>query len=269
MGYDEFYPVETMDTEGFEQANYFGYEDNIMLEPSRQWLQENGDEPFLATYETITPHHDYQTPSRYGMKDFAEDDTLNRYQNSVRYTDFFLRNLFQQYKEAGLYEETVFVIMGDHGEAFGEHGVRQHDKVPYEEGLRIPMFVHDPQRQGWTNGGARVEEPVSQLDVLPTVADLLGYRLTGGDYPGRSLLSPPGERTLNFSCWGYQDCMSSVEGDKKYVYYFGNRPEEYYDLSEDPLEQNNIAEEADPAERDRRQKELLEWQALTNARYER
>jgi lipoteichoic acid synthase len=87
MGYKEFYPVETMNTEGFEKANYFGYEDEVMLEPSRGWLEESGDDgPFLATYETITPHHDYLAPDkRYGRKEFAEKDGLNRYLNSVRY----------------------------------------------------------------------------------------------------------------------------------------------------------------------------------------
>jgi phosphoglycerol transferase MdoB-like AlkP superfamily enzyme len=269
MGYDEFYPVETMDKTGFEKANYFGYEDNVMLEPSRNWLEENGDEPFFATYETITPHDDYQTPSRYGMKDFAEDEELNRYQNSVRYTDFFLRNLFRQYKEAGLYEDTVFVIMGDHGEAFGEHGVRQHDDVPYEEGLKIPMFIHDPQRPGWLAGGARVEEPANQLDILPTVANLLGYRIQGGEYPGSSLLALPEDRALNFSCWGFQDCLASLKDGMKYIYYYGNKPPELYDLSEDPLETDNIADKAKPEYLDQRRTELLEWRARVEASYER
>ncbi len=95
LGYEEFYPVESMDTEGFEQANYFGYEDDVMLQPSREWLEEHKDEPSLATYETITPHHQYLAPEeRYGREEFDENDEVNRYQNSVRYQDFFLKNLF-------------------------------------------------------------------------------------------------------------------------------------------------------------------------------
>jgi lipoteichoic acid synthase len=190
MGYEEFYPLETMDREGFEKANYFGYEDDIMLAPSRQWLEENADDgPFLATYETITPHHNYLAPDdRYGRKEFAGQDALNRYLNSVRYVDSFLRNLIEQYKALGLYEDTIFVFYSDHGEAFGEHGLNQHDNAPYEEGLRIPLLVHDPQR---FQAGKRVGAPVNELDVLPTVLDLLGYRLEGGEYPGGSLLGPP------------------------------------------------------------------------------
>ncbi len=265
MGFDEFYPVETMDTEGFEEANYFGYEDDVMLEPSREWLEENGDEPFLATYETITPHHDYQAPDRYGTKDFAEDDTLNRYQNSVRYVDFFLKDLIQQYKDAGLYEDTVFVIYGDHGEAFGEHGRNQHDMVPWEEGVRIPMMVLDPQK---LPDGGRVEPPVNQLDILPTVTDLLGYEVEGGEYPGASMLDAPEDRNLKFSCWNESGCLASLEDGMKYIYHYGDRPEELYDLSEDPQEQNNLAGEADPDELERRRVELLEWRAKVDAVYE-
>ncbi len=267
MGYDEFYPVETMDKEGFEQANYFGYEDDIMLEPSREWLEENGDDgPFVATYETITPHHDYRAPDRYGIQDFAEKDGLNRYQNSVRYVDFFVRNLIRQYKELGLYEDTIFVFYGDHGEAFGEHHRYQHDNVPYEEGLRIPLLVHDPRR---FPEGERVGTPVNQLDALPTVLDLLGYGVEGGEYQGVSLAGPlPDGRTLMASCWYEDECLASVTGDEKYVYHYGDRPEELFDLSEDPLERDSLAGESPDGMLDERRRELLRWAAGVEATYE-
>src|SRR5918998_1709559 len=93
FGYEEYYPLESMNTEGFEQTNYFGYEDDIMLEPSEEWLEENGDEPFLAKYLTGTGHDDYKCLStRYGKEDFADEEPLNSYLNCLRYQDHFVRN---------------------------------------------------------------------------------------------------------------------------------------------------------------------------------
>ena len=156
FGYDEFYPVESMDKEGFQKSNYFGYEDDIMLGPSREWLEEHRDKPFLATYLGVTGHHDYRPIDRYGSKDFAEGGALNRYQNEVRYLDFFVKNVIEQYKQMGLYDNTIFVIYGDHGEGFGEHGRLLHGDTIYEEGLRIPLLIHAP---GWFEGGERNSSP--------------------------------------------------------------------------------------------------------------
>ncbi len=265
LGYEEFYSVDTMDKEGFEQTNYFGYEDEVMLEPSKEWLEENGDGPFLATYLTSAPHHDYLAPEeRYGSKQFTNDELINRYLNSVRNQDFFLKKLFEQYKELGLYEDTVFVIVGDHGEAFGEHGRYQHDNVIYEEGLKVPLIIHDPKR---FEGGARLTGPVNQLDILPTVTDLLGYETEGGDYPGYSLLDPiPTNRTLMASCWNPAGCLASIEGTTKYIYHFDDEPEELFDLSKDPDERNNLAAQ-NPKEVEERRQEVLEWRAEVHSKY--
>jgi arylsulfatase A-like enzyme len=257
-GYEHFQALEQMDTEGFERANYFGYEDNIMLEPGRKWVEEYSDEPFFMMYNTITPHHEWLAPKRYGRKDFAEEDRLNRYQNSVRYLDFFLENLINEYKEAGEYEDTVFVIMGDHGEGFAEHGIRGHDNVIYEEGLRTPFFIHDPQR--WHNGKRLDNRFINQLDVAPTIVDMLNYELENGEYLGTSLLEPVSkERPLYFNCRPDLLCAASIEDGEKYIHHYGKRSDEYYDLRKDPYEQNDIIDEQSDEEIARRQENLLTW----------
>ncbi len=88
FGYEEFVGLKEMSKKGFERAGYLGYEDDILLEPSRDWLSSHGDRPFMASYIGITPHHEYLAPTRYGRKNLDEDDVMNRYLNAVRYDDF-------------------------------------------------------------------------------------------------------------------------------------------------------------------------------------
>ena len=267
FGYRDFQPVETMDKTGFQESNYFGYEDDIMLQPSESWLEEHDDKPFVATYLGVTGHHDYRPIYRYGLKEYSKDPALNHYQNEVRYLDFFVKNVMDQYKKLGLYDDTIFVIYGDHGEGFGEHGLYQHDNTIYQEGLKVPLIVHEPGR---FRDGKRVETLTDQADLMPTVVDLLGYEVEGGGYQGRSLLAPPDKnRTLYASCFDDFQCLASIEGNKKYIYFFGNQPEEVYDLSKDPYEHNDIAGDLSDEELQKKRSQVLAWYSRVNATYEK
>jgi lipoteichoic acid synthase len=178
--------------------------------------------------------------------------------------DHFLKNLFDQYKRLGLYENTIFVLYGDHGEGFREHGRYMHGDNPYEEGLHVPLLIHAP---GWFEEGERVEGLSSQLDVLPTVLEMLGYEVAGR-YPGYSLLHElPEDRTLMSSCVYPYRCMASLKGTEKYIYHYGDQPDEFFDLSEDPLEERNLASERSKEELDERREELLDWHSRVNAVY--
>ena len=270
FGYDQFYSYESMDAQDFQRMSDLGLSgkpsDEVILKPSEDWLtqQKDAGNPFLATYFTSATHYPYTVPDGYQQEKYTEDEDLNRYLNAIRLQDTFLQDLFDQYKELGLYDTTVFVILGDHGEGFGEHGLYAHGNTPYEETLRIPMIVYDPRR---FENGARVEAPVSQLDVLPTIADLLGYEIDGGAYQGSSFLGQlPEDRTLHFSCWAAEACLASLEGNEKYIYYYDNQPDQLFDLSEDPLEQKNLAGERQEEVEERRS-ELLAWRSRIDAIY--
>jgi arylsulfatase A-like enzyme len=268
LGYDDYYSLESMDTEGFQKTNYVGYEEDIMLKPSEQWLKAHKDKPFFAEYLTGTGHDDYRClGTRYGSEDFSENELLNRYLNCLRLQDIWLKNLMDQYKELGLYDNTIFVIFGDHGEGFGEHGRYLHGDTIYEEGLRTPLLFHAP---GWFENGERVKGLTRQTDILPTVLEMLGYEVQGGSYPGYSLLHPlPAERVLRFSCISERKCLASIRGNEKYIYHYDDQPEEVYDLSKDPLEKRNLASERSREELDKRRDDLLAWRSSVNAAYRR
>src|SRR5829696_5421063 len=180
-----------MDTERFVHTAFYGYEEDILLQPSENWLKEHRDEPFLVEYLTNTGHDEYNClDTRYGSEDFSEDDLLNHYLNCLRLQDIFLQNLLDQYQELGLYDNTIFVLFGDHGEGLGEHGRFLHGDTIWEEGLRVPLIIHAP---GWFDAGERVEGLSNYTDVLPTVLEMLGYEVRDGEYPGYSLLREPPE----------------------------------------------------------------------------
>src|SRR5215213_3023374 len=264
FGYRHQAYEESMNHRGFQRANYLGYEDDIVLGSSRRWLEENASSPTLVTYLGVTPHDDYRPIDRYGRKRFSSRDLLDRYLNNIYYDDFWVKNMVEQYKRLGLYEDTVFVIYGDHGEAFGEHGVYHHDGAIWEEGLRVPLIVHDPKR---FEGGERVEGPAHHLDIAPTIVDMLGYKVVDGEYPGRTLLDLPKDRTLFFGCRPDLLSAARIEGQQKYIYHYGNQQDEYYDLKRDPLEENNLIGKVGKRELNRLRSEVLAWHAEATAAY--
>jgi len=139
------------------------------------------------------------------------------------------------------------------------------DTTIYKEGSKGPLTIHDPTR---FQDGERAEGLSSQIDVLPTVLDLLGYEVENGEYHGYSLLRESTEdRVLFSSCWFENKCLASVRGHKKYIHHYGNRPDEIFALSEDPSEQNYLAGEYSQEELDQRRDEILEWRSNFNVTY--
>jgi lipoteichoic acid synthase len=261
FGYGDFYPVDMMDKEGYVGANYFGWEDDIMLGPSRAWLTKHRDQPFMTGYLTVTSHHDYKVPTTIDTEHLSDDPELNAYLNTVRYGDRFVQRLIQQYKDLGLYDNTVFVIMADHGEGFGEHGLRQHDNTIYTEGVRIPLLVHDPRKPQ----GRRVEAPVQLTSVLPTVVERLGFDVTGGSYPADSLDDVSGQQPARIACYVDNVCLASITGTQKYIFHFGRQPDEYFDLASDPQERHNLISRQDPDHIAALRADLLRWRADVRA----
>lgn len=238
MGYQSLFPGESIvDTAGYDRVNYFGLEDKAILPLSEEWLDALDGSPFIATYLTLTPHHNYMVPQAYQQFNFTDrEGDYNRYLKSLRYQDDFLKVLIQQYKDKGLYDNTLFVIVGDHGEGFGEHGRMQHDTVIYNEGLHVPLLIHDPARKVETLHA----EAISLIDVVPTVLDRIGFSVNSDAYDGKVYEQRNGQAIFSH-CWRMRGCMSIIKERYKLIHHFDSNEDELFDLTLDPEETNNLA----------------------------
>jgi arylsulfatase A-like enzyme len=106
------------------------------------------------------------------------------YDNAINWVDRNVNLLLRGFDDAGLLEKTVVVIASDHGEGFLEHGIEGHGKQLYREAVETPLLVVLPFR---LDRPVVVEEPVENVDVWPTILDLLGLPALP-DAQGRSLL---------------------------------------------------------------------------------
>jgi arylsulfatase A-like enzyme len=162
---------------------------------------------------------------------------LDRYDNNIRYINDELERLY-----ARLGPEDIVVYFSDHGEEFWDHGGFEHGHSLYDELLHVPLVIKGP---GMTPG--RVSEPVSLLDITPTVLDLLklpsesldGQSLVAASQHEASALEALRRRNLTFGrpLYGFER-WGVLHENKKYTTTEGR--EELYDLLTDPGESKNL-----------------------------
>ena len=130
-----------------------------------QWLRQHKDEKFFLFVHYYDPHLPYDPPEPYATQ-FANDP----YSGEIAFTDHCIGRVVETLKELGMYDSTLLIIVGDHGEMLGEHGEKEHLFFIYEAALKVPLLVKMP---GGSREPVRVEQTVGLIDVVPTVCSLL------------------------------------------------------------------------------------------------
>jgi arylsulfatase A-like enzyme len=231
----------------------------------REWLQEQwGGEPFFMFVHTFDPHWAYrpqpvyesyfggrarpsftewtEPPPKDVPRDLSGDakrDLLDYYDSEIRLVDRSLQDLLAAFEEASILDRTLVVLAADHGEEFLEHGNVEHSRTLYEESLRVPMILRLP---GVFEGGHVVTQPVSLVDVFPTVLRLLALE-EGGAVQGVALqevLAGPVERH-GVVAELRMKYVSFRESDWKLILNLKRGEKELYSLCEDPGERENLA----------------------------
>lgn len=250
------------------------------------WLEKAPNEPFFLWVHYLAPHEEYRPPSEFDlftrasydgpfdgnrrqvnratlgevpMSDADREQVIALYDGEVRFSDALVSLVWRELGRRELLENTLVVVTADHGEELGDHhDYFYHICSVHEPALRIPLMIRLPDGRG---AGARVAELVENVDIAPTLLELLGEPLPA-DLDGESLVPQlearpaAGRRALSEFYRPGLDPILSLRTDRwRYVYnpggttplclpvgeFYAVAGEELYDHGDDPLERVNVA----------------------------
>ncbi len=163
-----------------------------------------------------------------------------RYDHEVAYADAAFGQLVDDLRERGLYEDTLLLVTSDHGEGFMEHGRLGHGLSPHEEQVRVPLIVRLPERMRGQRG--RIERPVGLIDLFPTLLDLLGLEPEVAAQ-GESLAPLlRGESMPDRVVFADTSPAFAARSRTHKLIWFEDGTREFYDLVNDPEEQDSQVE---------------------------
>ena len=239
-----------------------------------EWVDRNVDRYGLLYMHYIDPHSPY-TPSDEYM---PEGKVLPRIGKSFETKDFYavrqgkvlsdveklwVRKLYeaeiaevdqnigvfiQHLKERGVYDDSLIIITSDHGDEFWEHDSVDHGHTLYAELLHVPLIVKMPSQ----TFGTVIDSRVTTSSIVPTVLDICGIEYDPKSFKAVSLEQEIVNReqpdSVNVVATGllyYENCISVQFDHYKYIEQMDNGTQELYDLSADPEELFNIANDND------------------------
>jgi len=188
-------------SQGFEDFNAMwtkgkSHKINTKVE---KWLKTyDGDRPFFLYVHAVDPHAPYEPPAGFkyqfakksnddltlqrppgpkiwkaleaGQQERILDHLLDLYDGEIAYNDSTFGDLLELLRQSSVYEDTLIILLSDHGEEFQDHGNWQHGRNLFVENLHVPQLIRFPDR----GHGVRVKHRVQHIDLMPTLLDYLG-----------------------------------------------------------------------------------------------
>ena len=246
------------------------------------WIQKHSDAPTFTLLRYFTTHWPYQPPQEFvemyescqerahvfndfndrryflmgqGSSSLDYAHAITHYDAAIRYVDSELERMVEGLTQQGALDQTMLVIMGDHGEGLGDHGIWfDHGDELYDEAVRVPLMLFGPD----IPRGKRIDAQVQSIDILPTVLEQIGLPipenldgtslndLMQNGTGGRAYTFAESERDYHQVPWRY---MPGTEGylrmartrEWKLIYTPRHIEHKFelYDLQNDPQERTN------------------------------
>ena len=247
--YDNFPKTDSKDAQGKNTQRWGRVERRGMdvVDHAEAWFDKHRAGPHFVWVHMYDPHDPYEPPPP-----FSEKYKDHLYDGEIAYADSALAHWIAYLKKAGVYDNSIIIVTGDHGEGLGEHGEDTHGLFLYDSTLHIPLILKTPAS---ANHGTVVEAQVRTTDILPTILAATGIS-PPAELNGESLFplinaSAKGAENINAATsnrelfgetdyplrWGWAPLRALRTENSKLIE--APRPE-LYDLQGDPKELKNL-----------------------------
>lgn len=211
---------------------------NVTVDHAIRWLNVQPDKPFFLWVHLYDAHRPYNPPTEFRRK-YPGD----LYDAEIAFEDQQVGRLLQAVYKKSPANKTLVVLLSDHGEGLGQHGEAEHGIFLYDSTVRIAWVMTGPG----IPAGLRIRQQAREIDLLPTVLDLLGGNASA-NVQGSSLVPAFSGHTVPTD-YSYEETLypkinmgwSELRGihTADWMYVRAPKPE-LYNLDQDPGELNNV-----------------------------
>jgi arylsulfatase A-like enzyme/Tfp pilus assembly protein PilF len=162
-------------------AHAFGFAErkaNLVTTAANRWIGRPRKRPYFAWLHYFDPHQPVNPPEPHRSR-FTDG-----YDAEIAFVDEQMGQVFAALKQRGTYDDTLIVVVGDHGEGLLQHSEISHSLLIFDSTMHVPLIVKLPGQEA---RGRRIEAISSVVDVMPTILGVLGIAVPG-DLQGKSLL---------------------------------------------------------------------------------
>ena len=248
----------------------WGVEDRCMVDAMLQFIDQEPTRPFFLMGWAHQMHHPYEPTPGVPLLNLLREPTpddydLGRYLNVLHETDRQIERIFEAIRRGGLENDTIIIVVGDHGQAFGyPHDNYTQGRSVYEEDVHVPLMIWSPRLYP---SAVRSTVIGGHVDLAPTIAELAGVS-PAPDWQGRSLFDTTHSARAYFYVAEDHFTLGIRESRWKYIFDLREGTDELYDLERDPNEQHNLAK-AEPQRTVRLRQRLAAWTEANRRQYQR
>ena len=206
LGIDNYYSMNDYGNDSHYDGNWGIYDHYFLPYAARQLVKKKS--PFLSVIFNISTHFPNTLPD--SLKTQFTIKGQNAQQNSISYFDYSLRLFFDIIKNESWYKKTIFVFSADHNIYL--HG---REKAGLYKNFRIPIIVHLPGQRIHQ----AIDKPVQQLDIVPTILDILHYK-----QPFMSFGQPVSDTGPGIVFNNYGDLYQAI--DSSYLFGYNEKTEQ-------------------------------------------